>query len=136
MKRTAIAAICLAALLGATAGAHAQDEPATAPVQDPSTVTDTNGSSDPQVEGEPEGEDWAIWAPDIIYRNGKYYLYFPMRNILKDGTKDRYVAVAESDRMDATFTVTNPRMKGVERAGLDPSVFIDDDGEVDYIRFF
>ncbi len=76
----------------------------------------------------PEGEDWAIWAPDIIYRNGTYYLYFPMRNLLADGTIDRYVAVAESDRMDERFTITNPRMKGVEKAGLDPSVFIDDDG--------
>lgn len=76
----------------------------------------------------PEGEDWAIWAPDIVYRNGVYYLYFPMRNILKDGTIDRYVVVAESERMDERFTITNPRMKGVERAGLDPSVFIDDDG--------
>lgn len=78
--------------------------------------------------GEPEGEDWAIWAPDIIYRNGTYYLYFPMRNVLADGTIDRYVVVAESDRMDKPFKVTNPRMEGVERAGLDPSVFIDDDG--------
>lgn len=76
----------------------------------------------------PEGEDWAIWAPDIIYRNGTYFLYFPMRNILKDGTVERYVAVAESDNMGERFTVTNPRMKGVEKAGLDPAVFIDDDG--------
>lgn len=78
--------------------------------------------------GEKEGEDWAIWAPDIIYRDGIYYLYYPMRNLLKDGTIERYVAVAESDRMDQKFTVTNPRMAGVPRAGLDPSVFIDDDG--------
>jgi len=77
----------------------------------------------------PKGEDWAIWAPDVIYRNGTYYLYFPMRNILADGTVDRYVVVAESDRMDKRFTITNPRMKGVEMAGLDPSVFIDDDGK-------
>ncbi|MCG8700769.1 MAG: family 43 glycosylhydrolase, partial [Bacteroidales bacterium] len=78
--------------------------------------------------GEKEGENWAIWAPDIIYRNGTYYLYYPMRNLLKDGTVERYVAVAESDRMDTKFTVTNPKMKGVPKAGLDPSVFIDDDG--------
>ena len=77
----------------------------------------------------PEGEDWAIWAPDIVYRNGTYYLYFPMRNILANGTIDRYVVVAESNRMDKRFTITNPRMKGVEMAGLDPSVFIDDDGQ-------
>ena len=76
----------------------------------------------------PEGEDWAIWAPDIVYRNGIYYLYFPMRNVLKDGTIDRYIAVAESNSMHKRFNITNPRIKGVERAGLDPSVFIDDDG--------
>ena len=79
--------------------------------------------------GQPDGEDWAIWAPDIIYRNGIYYLYFPMRNLLKDGSTDRYVVVAENDSMDKQFKVTNSRMKGVERAGLDPSVFIDDDGK-------
>lgn len=78
---------------------------------------------------QPEGEDWAIWAPDIVYRNGTYYLYFPMRNLLADGSIDRYVAVAESKRMDKRFTVTNPRMKGVPTAGLDPAVFIDDDGQ-------
>ncbi len=77
----------------------------------------------------PKGEDWAIWAPDVIYRNGTYYLYFPMRNILENGKTDRYVAVATSDRMDKRFKITNPRMKGVEVAGLDPSVFIDDDGK-------
>lgn len=77
----------------------------------------------------PEGEDWALWAPDIVYRNGTYFLYVPMRNILADGSKERYIVVAESDRMDQRFTITNHRMEGVERAGLDPSVFIDDDGE-------
>lgn len=78
--------------------------------------------------GEKPGEDWAIWAPDIIYRHGTYYLYFPMRNLRADGTIDRYVAVAESERMDRRFTVTNPRMQGVPTAGLDPAVFVDDDG--------
>ncbi len=76
---------------------------------------------------EKPGEDWAIWAPDIIYRHGTYYLYFPMRNARADGSIDRYVALAESDRMDKRFTVTNPRLAGVPTAGLDPAVFIDDD---------
>ncbi|RXP62725.1 carbohydrate-binding protein [Lutibacter sp. HS1-25] len=76
----------------------------------------------------PKNEDWAIWAPDIVYRNGVYYLYFPMRNVLSDGSIDRYVAVAESDSMYKRFKITNPRMTGVEKAGLDPAVFIDDDG--------
>ncbi|MCB1093229.1 MAG: family 43 glycosylhydrolase, partial [Verrucomicrobiae bacterium] len=77
---------------------------------------------------EKEGEDWAIWAPDIVYRQGTYHLYFPMRNLLPNGEADRYIAVAESDRMDRKFTVTNPRMKTVPVAGLDPAVFIDDNG--------
>jgi arabinoxylan arabinofuranohydrolase len=77
---------------------------------------------------EKPGEDWAIWAPDIVYRNGTYYLYFPMRNIRADGRMDRYVAVAESPSMRKRFQVTNPRMRGVPTAGLDPAVFIDDDG--------
>ncbi len=76
---------------------------------------------------EKPGEDWAIWAPDIIYRNGTYYLYFPMRNILPDGTTDRYCVVAESPSMHQRFKVTNPRIQGANNA-LDPAVFIDDDG--------
>ncbi len=78
--------------------------------------------------GEKPGEDWALWAPDIIYRNGTYYLYVPMRNILADGTKDTYTLIAESDRMDKPFKVTNPRLEGAKSA-LDPAVFIDDDGQ-------
>ena len=77
---------------------------------------------------EPPGEDWAIWAPDIAYRYGRYHLVFPLRNILADGTIDRYLAVAESDSLHHRFTVTQPRMRTVPKAGLDPSVFIDDDG--------
>lgn len=84
-----------------------------------------------------EDEDWAIWAPDVVYRNGTYYVYYPMRNLLevskghkgKNRKVDRYIAVAESDRMDGGFEITVERMAGVPFAGLDPSVFIDDDGQ-------
>ena len=51
-----------------------------------------------------------------------------MRNVLSDGSIDRYVAVAESDSMYKRFKITNPRMTGVAKAGLDPAIFIDDDG--------
>jgi arabinoxylan arabinofuranohydrolase len=77
--------------------------------------------------GEKPGEDWAIWAPDIVYKNGIYYLYFPMRNILADGSMDRYCVVAESNSLHKKFKVTNPRIEGANNA-LDPSVFVDDDG--------
>ena len=79
-------------------------------------------------QNEKPGEDWALWAPDIIYKHGKYYLYFPLRNIMANGNHDSYVAVAVSDRMDTRFTILEHRMVGSED-GLDPAVFIDDDGE-------
>jgi hypothetical protein len=76
---------------------------------------------------ETPGEDWAIWAPDFTYRNGTYYLYFPMRNIKANGEMDRYCVVAESNSMQKRFKVTNARIEGANSA-LDPSVFVDDDG--------
>ncbi|MEM9987196.1 MAG: family 43 glycosylhydrolase, partial [Bacteroidota bacterium] len=83
---------------------------------------------------EPEGEDWALWAPDMIYHQGTYYLYFPIRILHKDSLRDNgkrvvtsYTAVASSPSPDQPFTVINPRIEGTR--GIDPSVFIDDDGE-------
>ena len=85
-------------------------------------------------EGEPEGEDWALWAPDMIYYEGKYYLYFPMRILYKSHGYEEgkrkvksYIAVAVSDAPDKKFTVLNEYIEGTR--GIDPSVFIDDDGE-------
>lgn len=83
---------------------------------------------------EPENEDWALWAPDMIYHQGKYYLYFPIRILHTDTVRPNggrvvtsYIAVAESDAPDKKFKVVNSRIKGTR--GIDPSVFIDDDGE-------
>lgn len=82
---------------------------------------------------EPEGENWALWAPDMVYYQGKYYLYFPVRIVIgKDaGEGNRkvksYIAVAVSDSPDKRFKVINPKIEGTQ--GIDPAVFIDDDGE-------
>ncbi|MEL7118286.1 MAG: family 43 glycosylhydrolase, partial [Bacteroidota bacterium] len=83
---------------------------------------------------EPENEDWALWAPDMIYHRGKYYLYFPIRILHTDTLRPNggrvvtsYIAVAESESPDQKFTVINPKIEGTR--GIDPSVFIDDDGE-------
>lgn len=83
---------------------------------------------------EPEGEDWALWAPDMIYRNGKYYLYFPIRILYTDHGYDEkkrktksYIAVAVADAPDQKFTVINPCVEGTK--GIDPSVFIDDNDQ-------
>ena len=71
----------------------------------------------------PEGENWALWAPDIIYYHGLYYLYYPVAY-----ANDPVIGVAVSDRMDKKFTIIQDRIPGSDR-GLDPSIFIDDDGE-------
>ena len=83
---------------------------------------------------EPDNEDWALWAPDMIYRNGKYYLYYPVRILYKSGGYEEnsrkttsYTAVAVSDAPDKEFKVINPFIKGT--SGIDPAVFIDDDGQ-------
>lgn len=64
--------------------------------------------------------DQILYAPDCIYNNGKYYLYY----CLAGGGKDEGVAVATSPY--------GPFKQGkiMDRAlGIDPSVFIDDDGQ-------
>lgn len=83
---------------------------------------------------EPEGEDWALWAPDMIYHHGSYYLYFPVRILHTDTLRPNggrvvtsYIAVASSSSPDQPFQVINPRIEGTR--GIDPAVFIDDDGE-------
>lgn len=81
---------------------------------------------------EPEGEDWALWAPDMVYRNGMYYLYFPVRILYPNKTKpgggrvvNSYIAVAKSDSLTKRFEIVNPKLAGTK--GIDPAVFIDDD---------
>ena len=71
----------------------------------------------------PEG--WAydcpykvLYAPDCAYRNGKYYLYY----CIPDGR----CGVAVSDRPYGPFEDIG-QIKGMQ--GIDPAVFIDDDGQ-------
>lgn len=58
-----------------------------------------------------------LFAPDAIYKNGKYYLYFCM--------SDDSEGVAISDKPEGPFT--NPIQ--LPCGGIDPAIFIDDDGE-------
>lgn len=71
---------------------------------------------------------WA-WAPDCIFRNGKYYFYYPA---------DDQIGVAVSDRPNGPFTdpLQKPliaRKEGNTRV-MDPNIFIDDDGQA-YLYF-
>lgn len=80
-------------------------------------------------------QDWALWAPDMIYRDGKYYLYYPVwihhtDSVRANGKPGRvvtsYIGVAVSDAPDKHFKVINPKIEGT--SGIDPSVFEDNDG--------
>jgi arabinoxylan arabinofuranohydrolase len=82
-------------------------------------------------------QDWALWAPDMIYRNGKYYLYYPIwihhvDSVRPNGKEGRvitsYIGVAVSDAPDKRFTVLKSRIEGT--SGIDPAVFADDDGSI------
>ena len=75
--------------------------------------------------GNPQG--YSMWAPDCIFRKGKYYFYFP------DGVKDTSygrgfaIGVAVSDKPDGPFEIELTPIKDVH--GIDPNVFIDKDGQ-------
>ena len=71
--------------------------------------------------GNPEG--YSMWAPDCVYKNGKYYFYFP--NGSKQG-RGFSIGVATADRPEGPFTLEKEPIKGV--SGIDPCVLIDDDG--------
>ena len=71
--------------------------------------------------------DWCVnnaWAPDIAYRNGKYYLYY---YFLNDGDQPRGVGVAVADQPSGPFV--NVSVDGPLVDGHDPSVLIDDEGQ-------
>ncbi len=68
---------------------------------------------------------WAgrqLWAPDAAHANGKYYLYFPM----KDKNDVFRIGVAISDNPEGPFTPEPEPIAG--SFSMDPAVFQDDDG--------
>ncbi len=71
---------------------------------------------------------YSMWAPDCIYRNGKYYFYFP--TAAKDtATYGRgfAIGVAIANTPEGPYTPQDQPIKGVK--GIDPNVFIDKDGQ-------
>ena len=82
----------------------------------------------------PISDKWAVWAPDFIYKDGKYYLYIPIR--IQHGTESSqekrkvtaYIAVAESNSLTERFKVLTPKIEGTK--GIDPAVFRDTDGKI------
>ena len=68
---------------------------------------------------------WAgrqLWDSDCAFKNGKYYLYFP----LKDKTDIFRIGVAVSDKPQGPFVPQDAPIKG--SYSIDPCVFCDNDG--------
>jgi arabinoxylan arabinofuranohydrolase len=65
---------------------------------------------------------YAMWAPDAVFKEGKYYFYFPA--IAKSGGFQIGVAIADTPR--GPFKPVATPIEGVK--GIDPSVLIDKDG--------
>lgn len=74
---------------------------------------------------------WAgrqLWAPDVARKNGKYYLYFP----LKDQNDIFRIGVAVSDKPEGPFVPQPDPIKGSH--SIDPAVLEDNDGK--YYMYF
>ncbi len=66
---------------------------------------------------------YSMWAPDCVFKSGKYYFFFPA--IPKEGKGFR-IGVAIADKPEGPF---KPQPKPIEDVqGIDPCVFIDRDG--------
>ncbi|MEK4476179.1 glycoside hydrolase family 43 protein [Paenibacillus sp. FSL R7-0048] len=65
-----------------------------------------------------------MWAPDAGFRNGKYYFYFPARDL----SGVFRIGVATADSPAGPFTPEADYME--ESFSIDPAVFNDDDDEV------
>jgi GH43 family beta-xylosidase len=63
------------------------------------------------------------WAPEVVYDNGKFYLYYSAGNETL-----MHLRVAVSDRPDGGF-VDSGRVLTSEEFAIDAHVFTDDDGE-------
>jgi hypothetical protein len=71
---------------------------------------------------------YSMWAPDCIYRNGKYYFYFPTSatDTVAYG-RGFNIGVAVASKPEGPYTPEPSPIKGVK--GIDPNVFIDKDGQ-------
>ncbi|MTK53916.1 glycoside hydrolase family 43 protein [Paludibacter sp.] len=69
-----------------------------------------------------------LWAPDAACKNGKYYLYFP----LKDKNDIFRIGVAVSDKPEGPFVPQSDPIKG--SFSIDPAVLQDNDN--DYYIYF
>ena len=68
---------------------------------------------------------YAMWAPDAVFKDGKYLFYFPAMAAKESGGGFR-IGVAIADHPDGPFKPLDTPIEGVR--GIDPGVLIDKDG--------
>jgi arabinoxylan arabinofuranohydrolase len=66
---------------------------------------------------------YAMWAPDCVFKNGKYYFYFPAP---ANGTRGSKIGVAIADKPYGPFKPEPQPIAGLN--GIDPGVLLDKDG--------
>ncbi|PAP75039.1 family 43 glycosylhydrolase [Rubrivirga marina] len=69
----------------------------------------------------------AMWAPDAVEKDGRYYFYFPAIGDSTTDARGRRIGVATASAPGGPFTPEPMPMEGV--GGIDPNVLIDDDGQ-------
>ncbi|MBE6657050.1 MAG: xylosidase [Ruminococcaceae bacterium] len=74
--------------------------------------------------GMPWSQSTVLYAPDAIHKNGKYYLY------VCSSCGEEGVAVA--DHPAGPFSCAEPVI-GADGRGIDPAVFVDEDGQAYYL---
>lgn len=96
------------------------------------SMDDVNGEvTDHGVVLDVKNIPWAgrqLWAPDVARKNGKYYLYFP----LKDQNDIFRIGVAVSNKPEGPFVPQSDPIKGSH--SIDPAVLEDNDGN--YYMYF
>lgn len=80
------------------------------------------------VEWTKSGAD-AMWAPDCIEKDGKYYLFFPARD--KEHFQQR-IGMGVADSPEGPFVWESSPIEGVR--GIDPGLLLDDDNQA-YLFF-
>ncbi len=69
------------------------------------------------------------WAGQVIYKNGKYYFYVPMTRKNSGGARVIGVAVSDSPTGPFTDAIGKPLVTNNGAQDIDPTVFIDDNGQ-------
>lgn len=69
-------------------------------------------------------DSYSLWAPDCVFRDGKYYFYFPAAP--NTGERGFRIGVAIADKPYGPFKPEPAPIEGVH--GIDPCVLLDRDG--------